>query len=75
MSGYFPFEVLKDLNVSKVKCPHKWTKKEGKYVCEICTATGFYSKEKDKVFMKKNAANFKASVIDSETFNENFKEN
>lgn len=74
MSGYHPFAVLKDFSVTKTKCPHKWTKKDGKVICEVCSATGFYSKEQNKIFMKKNAHNHNISIIDIEIFNQNFKE-
>jgi len=74
MEGFKPFEVLKNLDVKKIKCPHKWVKKDGKIVCEVCSATGFYSKEQDKIFMKKNAHNHNISIIDVEIFNKNFQE-
>ena len=74
MSGYHPFEVLKDLQVAKKRCPHKWGKKDGKITCEVCNVTGFYSKEKDTIFMKKNATNNTMSLIDADLFSKHFKE-
>lgn len=72
MEGYRPFEVLKEMKIDKRKCPHKWTKDDGKIICEVCGATGFYSKEQDKIFMKKNSANNKISIIDNALYTQFF---
>ncbi len=71
--GYYPFEKLKNMKITKKRCKHKWIKKDGKITCEVCQATGFYSKEKNTIFMKKNATNNALSLIDIELYSKYFK--
>ena len=75
MSTYKPFEeILKDIKIEKRRCPHKWNKNNNIIKCDVCSATGFYDKEKDKIFMKKNSQNNKISIINNDLFEKHFKE-